>query len=232
MPTEPSVDTAVAIDLLAQAYFAQSRYKEATELLRHALQLQGEWELGDSVRLRLSLDLAGVCAESGQINEANKLYERVAKDSAGSDLEITVLALSGQARAICRSNPEEGLKAARRAVTYAERLGSPFALATAQGVLANTLIIAGHALEPETTEVLTRAISGSEQTYGPEHPALAQLLQMYALLLHANGKQSEAQAIYRRGQTILDKVFGPDSLTAVQYRTEYEQMMALAIGPK
>lgn len=228
VPSEKGPETIIALDLLAQACFAQSRFADAIELLRHAVELSDQLGLGAAMGTRLSLDLAEAHAASGSLEQAGQLFLAVIDESEKrSDIATVVAALCGYAGILSQSKPEEGVKFAELALAKAERIGRPWALATALQALSNALIAAGAAAELRTIEVLTKSLAVAEQVYGPVHPSLAKTLLTYSILLHAQGRESEAQAVYQRGQTIIDRALGPGSKTSTEFRGERERMLAL-----
>lgn len=87
-------------------------------------------------------------------------------------------------------------------------------------------------MEPHTVEVLQTALTAGERVYGPQHPAVAGMLRAYAVLLHVHGREAEGLAVYSKAQEMIDRALGPQSLTAENFRREYNRMLTTVMRLK
>jgi hypothetical protein len=55
-----------------------------------------------------------------------------------------------------------------------------------------------------------RTLQIYEQSYGPDHPAVAAALNSLAVLLKDTNRLSEAEPLYRRALEIFEQSYGPD----------------------
>ena len=227
-PFGSSAEAVTETQLLAQIYFAQSRFRDAIGLLERGLAMTGTLGAEDAVHTSLLLNLAGCFAATGEMKRAEELYSQaLAESQQRADTPNVVLSLCGRAGILILSDPERAIETARQAVAISENTGADLQT-MAYGNLANVLIAGGRAMEPQTVEVLQKALDAAERAYGPQHPVLAGALRMYAVLLDAQGRESEGHAVYRRAQEIIDRTLGPQSASASNFRNEYEAMLASA----
>jgi len=62
----------------------------------------------------------------------------------------------------------------------------------------------------EATKVTKEALKVAEETFGPDHPDVAQSLNNLVELYRAQGKYAQAEPLYKRALTIWGKSLGPD----------------------
>ncbi len=62
---------------------------------------------------------------------------------------------------------------------------------------------------PEAVKVAKEALKVAEDTFGPDHPAVAVSLHNLALPHEAQGKYGAAEPLYQRALAILEKAWGP-----------------------
>jgi tetratricopeptide (TPR) repeat protein len=226
-----SLDAVKSNQLLARIYFFQSRYQDAAALLEHSLTLCEKLGIKNELHTNLLLNLAGNCAGMGNMARAETLYARAFGEAESrGDLQSAILSLCGRAGTLVATRPGEAIEMATKAVSYAERADLE-QQAMAYQTLASMLIDGGKAMEPQTMDVLQKALAAAERVYGPQHPTLAFSLRVYAVLLQGHGRESEGQAVYRRAQEIIDRAFGLQSATAENFRTEYQRMLAAVAEP-
>jgi tetratricopeptide (TPR) repeat protein len=63
---------------------------------------------------------------------------------------------------------------------------------------------------PAEAEPLSAALAIDEQTYGPNHPDVATVLNNLALLLQVTNRPAEAEPLYRRALAIDEQSYGPN----------------------
>jgi cellulose biosynthesis protein BcsQ/tetratricopeptide (TPR) repeat protein len=222
-----TLESVMANQLLARIYFFQSRFQDALPLLEQSLALCRKLGVEDGLHTDLLLNLAGNYAGVNDMARAEKYYALAFEESQKHGATQTaILALCGRAGTLVASNPTEAIESATMAVEYAQEADLE-QQAMAYQSLASVLIDGGRAMEPQTMEVLQKALAAAERVYGPQHPGLAESLRVYAVLLHAHGREAEAQAVYRRAQEIVENAFGPQSATSENFRNLYERMIAM-----
>ena len=64
----------------------------------------------------------------------------------------------------------------------------------------------------EGMTLATQAVEKSEQTFGPNHPLMAESLLSLARLFHAKGNYPQAETVYQRALAIQEKASGSESL--------------------
>ncbi len=225
-PFGASAEAVTETQLLAQVYFAQSRFRDAIGLLERGLEMAARLGTEDGVHTSLLLNLAGCFAATGEMKRAEELYNQaLAESQKRADTPNVVLSLCGRAGVLVLSDPDKAIENAREAVAISEKAGADLQT-MAYGSLANVLIAGGRAMDPQTVEVLQKALAAAERAYGPQHPVLAGALRMYAILLEGHGRESEGHAVYRRAQEIIDRTLGPQSASASNFRSEYEAMLS------
>jgi cellulose biosynthesis protein BcsQ/tetratricopeptide (TPR) repeat protein len=225
LPSERSLVRFNVLWLLAEAYFRQRRLKDSITSLQDLSRLCAELKLGDEFQSDVQLALARSYLAAGSTEMGIKLYEKVLQEfMERGDLPNTVAALCGFAEIVSQSDPERSVRLADQAVGFAEDLDAEEE-AMAFGALADSLMAAGRAAEPRTMDAIQKSLEAGERVYGPEHPLMAATLRSYALLLHANGKQSEGAGVYQRAQAIIDQALGPKSRASEDFRAEYERLL-------
>jgi cellulose biosynthesis protein BcsQ/tetratricopeptide (TPR) repeat protein len=218
-------ESVMADELLARVYSVRGQFQDAIGLLDRADKLARKLGLSDEIQTSLLLDLAECNVAIGEMEKAGKLYATASNNSEKrGDLPNLVLALSGHAETLLKTDAVRAIETATQAVSYAEKTGLD-SQAQAYGRLANLLIAAGRAPEPHTKEVVQKALMAGEKAYGPEHPAFAGLLRTYAVLLQVEGDPVGGEGVYKRAQAIVD-IQGKRSVAL--FRAEYEGLLAAA----
>jgi hypothetical protein len=70
----------------------------------------------------------------------------------------------------------------------------------------------------EAEPLYRRALAIDENSYGPDHPAVATDLNNLALLLRATNQMSEAEPLLRRALAIFGNSYGPEHPSTVTVR--------------
>ncbi len=90
-----------------------------------------------------------------------------------------------------------------KAVPDEDTLGPHHPSVTGSMVGLGEIIYCGQGRYPEAEAVFNRALSIREEMLGPEHPAVAALLEQYAVLPRKMDRETEAREMEARGKTIV-----------------------------
>ena len=205
-------DVAVALNDLAQLYWAQDRYGEAEPLLRRSLDiLEKTWGAeGSNVAVALN-SLANLYADQGRYADAEPLFRRSLaisdKNPDDGGVSNTLNSLAKLERAQGRYAEAEVLY--KRSLALRETVFGPEhrEVAAALSNLAGLYEEQGRYGEAEV--LYKRSIGILQQRLEPDHPDLGIVLHNLGGNYRDQGRYADAEPLLQRSLTIFETALGP-----------------------
>ena len=196
---------------LAELYIAEARPDDAEGLLRPSVAALKSSTLPDPIALATATeDLAVVCIMRHKLVEPEGLLresQALLENAAGPDdprLTSTLMTYAGLMTAQHRS--DEALQAAERAWKVLSSSPAPIAQPYAASVLSVMGAVYFHAGRvAEAEKFASRAVELAANSLGLTHPRLGLYLNNYAVILKSNGHKSEAKAVHKKAEEIIEQ---------------------------
>ncbi len=208
------LDTASAIEDLAEAYRELARYDEAEKLHREALALKRRFGASPSAVASSLNNLGLTLSERGRYADAEPLLrEAIAmwSENDGPASENVAVGLNNLASVLRQQGQlDDAVPVLERAIAIRrQRFGSGHpALAQAVGHLGQVYNAQGEFAKAEP--LLREALAIRQRAYGDEHPDTMTALNNLTSLLHDQGDLARAEPLYRTAVQSVRKRLGTD----------------------
>ena len=186
-------DVAAALNNLGELYSMQANYREAEPLFKRALSIWERANGADDPHVAVALNnLAWLYKVEGRYAEAESLYRRALSifKSARMTRHPTYAVLSNNLNALVKARAKQTTDPSHPTPQTRETAASPL----------HTVAIR-EAAGPEEA-AYQRKLAALEETLGPDHPNVADVLKDLAGLYAAQGRSTEAEALYQRALAI------------------------------
>jgi tetratricopeptide (TPR) repeat protein len=200
------LELATTLDSLGHLYQAKKRFDLAEKMYRHALAFREPNLQPGHLALALSYEnLAALYSAQGKNAQAEPLYKQalaVTEKTLQPERPEVYSRLDELARTyVSMGQTIEAVSLYRRALTILEKT-RPGAADTGKASYALAQLYIKEGKFPEAEPLVKRALAISESVHGPEHAAVAPILDTYADVLQRVNKSSEAARMRARARAI------------------------------
>ncbi len=237
----------MSLNNLAAVYGSEGRLEESESLYKSALAID-EKDLGkDHLDVAMSLaNMSTLYCNQGRFNEAEPLCKRalsIIERALGPDNTDVAMALSNLASTyLSQRKYQEAQPLYERALSIYEAAENPSHIELWRGLnnLANVYRLQGKTEQAAelrkralamnqkaaaSAPIVRQALSMNEKIYGPNHKETAISLSDLASIYQQQGKNSEAEQLYKRAIEILKSPNQADHETLANVFTDYAELL-------
>jgi tetratricopeptide (TPR) repeat protein/CHAT domain-containing protein len=228
-------DVAVALNDLAQLYWAQDRYAEAEPLLRRSLNIIERAQGPQDNNVAVALDsLANLYSAQGHYAEAEPLFrrslairEKEAQRDNPDDAGVSN-ALNSLARLyVAQGRLAEAEPLFERSVSIREKVFGPDHREVAAALTNQAGLYHDQGRDAEAERLYRRSLDILENRLPAGHHHLGAVLHNLALLYKDQGRYAEAEPLFKRSLGIIETALGPEHLDVSTALNNLAELAAL-----